>query len=168
MYFLSVQLLFTFLPCSICNLGLSSLASARTASGSSATWFLHRLFDCRSGVRCMRFAFPRSSTLGSARTVSGSSVVGFVYIVVCSDALPDLTRLNANPANYCTVKCPGCRPRLLLCNEPGRQAGSVTSLSGCCCWCWCRCCWCCCCHCCCCCCCSGGCCYLSCSCSSCC
>ena len=87
-------------------------------------------FWCRLAcvVSLCSVACPCSSTLGSARTVSGSSAVGFVYILACSATVPKLTPLNANPANYCTVKCPGCRPRLLLCNEPGRQAGSVMSL----------------------------------------
>ena len=68
-----------------------------------------------------RVAIHRSSALGSASTVGGSSVAGFLYIIKFPRNF--LGRFKCQPRDYCTVKCPRCRPRLLLRNEPGRLAG---------------------------------------------
>ena len=70
-----------------------------------------------------RVAIHRSSALGSASTVGGSSVAGFLYIITFPRNC--LGRFKCQPRDYCTVKCPRCRPRLLLRNEPGRLARSV-------------------------------------------
>ena len=101
-----------------------ALGSASTVRGSSVAGFVYIQSFC---TVCERVVFHRSSALGPARTVGGSSVAGFVYIVMRSIVI-GLDPFKCQPRDYCTVKCPGCRPRLLLRKEPGRLAGSVIVL----------------------------------------